>query len=268
MKYFPAPLQQRYPAQIAEHRLRREIIATVVTNSLVNRMGPTFAQALRDKTGVPMSDVTRAYAVTRGVFELRGLWSEIQALDTKVPAAMQTAMLLEIQRLAERGTLWFLTSNIRPLDIAATIDAFAPGIATLAESLDGLLSAEDKASIDANMAPLVDSGVPEALAQRVSALEFLAPGLDIVRMAQAISVPVETVGRAYFAVGDRFDIDWLRDAAGMVPEDTHWDRLAVGAIVDDLYAHQRDLTARVLAANGEAAQSPAAGNGIVAMIDS
>src|SRR3546814_10837944 len=94
MKYFPAPLQQRYPAQIAEHRLRREIIATVVTNSLVNRMGPTFVQALCEKTGMAASDVTRAYAVTRGVFELRRLWSEIQTPDTKVPAAMQNAMLL------------------------------------------------------------------------------------------------------------------------------------------------------------------------------
>jgi glutamate dehydrogenase len=268
LKYFPTPLQQRYPAQIAEHRLRREIIATVVTNSLVNRMGPTFVQALREKTGMAASDVTRAYAVTRGVFELRRLWSEIQALDTKVPAAMQTAMLLEIHRLAERGTLWFLTSNIRPLDIAATIGAFAPGIAQLAECLDDLVGDDDESSIIANMAPLVDSGVPEALARRIASLEFLGPGLDIVRMAQSSAAPVEAVGRAYFAIGDRFDIDWLRDAAETVPEDTHWDRLAVTAIVDDLYTHQRDLTARVLATNGQPVAASETGDGIAAMIDS
>jgi glutamate dehydrogenase len=90
-------------------------------------------------------------------------------------------------------------------------------------------------------------------------------------MAQATNVAVDTVGRTYFAVGDRFDIDWLRDAAATVPEDTHWSRLAVTAIVDDLYTHQRDLTARVLAANGQMANSPAvngAGNGVAAMIES
>jgi glutamate dehydrogenase len=202
------------------------------------------------------------------VFELRRLWSEIQALDTKVPAAMQTAMLLEIHRLAERGTLWFLTSNIRPLDIAATIGAFAPGIAQLAECLDDLVGDDDESSIIANMAPLVDSGVPEALARRIASLEFLGPGLDIVRMAQSSAAPVEAVGRAYFAIGDRFDIDWLRDAAETVPEDTHWDRLAVTAIVDDLYTHQRDLTARVLATNGQPVAASETGDGIAAMIDS
>jgi glutamate dehydrogenase len=51
-----------------------------------------------------------------------------------------------------------------------------------------------------------------------------------------------------------------------VPEDTHWCRLAVTAIVDDLYGHQRDLTARVLAANG-AATRPTDGEGAAGMIE-
>jgi glutamate dehydrogenase len=266
LQYFPKPLRERYAPQIAEHRLRREIIATVVTNSVVNRMGPTFVHALHEKTGMTAADVTRAYAITRGVFELRRLWQEIQALDTKVPAAVQTAMLVAIHTLAERGTLWFLTGGKRPLDIAATIAAFAPGIARLAEELDNLVGADDEATIAAGASRLADAGVPEALARRVASLEFLAPGLDIVRMAQATSVAVDTVGRTYFAVGDRFDIDWLRDAAATVPEDTHWSRLAVTAIVDDLYTHQRDLTARVLAANGQGVNG--AGNGVAAMIES
>ncbi len=267
LKYFPTPLQERYEAQIAEHRLRREIITTMVTNSLVNRMGPTFVHVMRDKTGMAASDVTRAYAITRGVFKLRELWSEIQALDNKVPATVQTAMLAEINRLAERGTLWFLASNIRPLDIAGTIAAFASGIARLAECLDDLVGAEDESTITGNMSPLLDAGVPDVLARRIASLEFLGPGLDVVRMAQATAVPVETVARTYFAIGDRFDIDFLRDAAALVPEDSHWSRLAVTAIVDDLYTHQRDLTAHVLAANG-APGAEANGTRIAEMIDS
>jgi glutamate dehydrogenase len=230
-------------------------------------MGPTFVHTLRDKTGRPAADVTRAYAITRGVFGLRELWSGIQALDNKVPAAVQTAMLAEINRLAERATLWFLAGNIRPLDIAATIDSFAPGIARLAECLDDFVGDEDESTITANMNPLTDAGVPDALARRIASLEFLAPGLDIVRMAQATGSPVDAVARTYFAVGDRFDIDFLRDAAELVPEDSHWSRLAVTAIVDDLYSHQRDLTARVLASNG-AVPADAGGKEIAGLIDS
>jgi glutamate dehydrogenase len=170
-------------------------------------------------------------------------------------------MLVSIHRLAERGTLWFLTCGIRPLDIAANIDAYAPGIAELTRGLDGLVGIDDKATIAAGTAGLAEAGVPHALAQRIASLDFLAPGLDIVRMAQTTGAAVETVARTYFAVGDRFDIDWLRDAAATVPEETHWSRLAVTAIVDDLYSHQRDLTSRVLATNGAHGE-------IGAMIDS
>ena len=257
MQYFPTPLRTRYAAEITAHRLRREIIATVVTNSLVNRMGPTFAHTMRDKTGMSGPDITRAYAITRGVFELRQLWSGIEALDTKVPATAQVAMLAAINRLAERGTLWFLTSGISPLDIAATIDSFAPGIDSLAKELDSLVGDDDRATIAAAAERLTGVGVPDDLARRIASLEFLGPGLDIVRMARAGDAAVDRVARTYFAIGDRFDIDWLRDAAATVPEDSLWSRLAVTAIVDDLYSHQRDLTARVLAAaNGSGGGTP------------
>src|SRR5262249_60011648 len=109
--------------------LRREIIATVVTNSLVNRVGPTFVHVMKEKTSIGSSDIARGYAITRGVFKLRKLWAAIQALDNQVPAERQTAMLLQVNRLAERGTLWFLRNGLPPLDIAANIEAYRPGIA-------------------------------------------------------------------------------------------------------------------------------------------
>src|SRR5262249_3599540 len=106
-KYFPEPLRRHYGAALAGHRLRREIIAAVVTNSLVNRVGPTFVHVMKERVGVGAAPIARAYAITRGAFRLRELWSAIEALDNRVPAEQQTAMLIEISRLAEAATLWF-----------------------------------------------------------------------------------------------------------------------------------------------------------------
>ncbi len=39
-RYFPDRLARRYAGLLGEHRLRREIIVTATTNSIVNRMGP------------------------------------------------------------------------------------------------------------------------------------------------------------------------------------------------------------------------------------
>jgi glutamate dehydrogenase len=67
-----------------------------------------------------------------------------------------------------------------------------------------------------------------------------------VRIAKTAKIPVEQAGEAYFTIGARFGFDWLRRAAGHLPTDTAWDKLAVTAIIDDLFGHQGELTSRVL----------------------
>ena len=251
MRYFPAVLQERFPEAIAHHRLRREIIATYTTNSLVNRAGSTFVHVMKEKTGLAASDIARAYAICRGVFALRELWAEIQALDNQVPAELQYDMLDATTRVAEAGTLWCLRNLPSPLNIAVHIEGFSPGIAELDHTIEELISEGGKKSLIERVERLTKGGVPEDLAHRVARLDFLAPGLDIVRMAKSAKRTVAEVGACYFAVGRRFHIDWLRSATSGVNLDTHWDRLAVAAIVEDLYGHQRDLAASVMQqANG------------------
>lgn len=98
--------------------------------------------------------------------------------------------------------------------------------------------------------PYAQPGVPEDLTVRLGRLKALSSSLDIVRIAAASGQQVEDVGAAYFLVGDRFRLDWLRRAAGTMKADNHWHRLALAAIIDDLWGHQNDLTSAVLC-NGE-----------------
>jgi glutamate dehydrogenase len=251
-RYFPKLLQERFSDQIAQHQLRREIIATVVTNSLVNRAGLTFINVMKEKTGQAASDIARAYAVTRAVFELRALWAEIEALDNKAPAKFQALMADATVRLAEAGTLWFLRNGKLPLDIAAHIEAHRGDIAKLASQLEDFLTETDRAAFAKRVEALTLESVPEPLARKVARLDLLAPGLDIVRIAQRSGKSLERVARTFYAVGVRFHLNWLRNATGGVNLDTHWDRMAVAAVLDDLYSHQRVLTERMLGANGVA----------------
>ncbi|MGH6941295.1 NAD-glutamate dehydrogenase [Hypericibacter sp.] len=257
-RYFPKLLQERFPDQIAQHQLRREIIATVVTNSLVNRAGLTFIHVMKEKTGQAASDIARAYAVTRAVFELRALWAEIEALDNKVPAKFQALMADATVRLAEAGTLWFLRNGKLPLDIAAHIEAHRSDIAKLGAQLEDYLTETDRAAFAKRVEALTLEGVPDPLARKVARLDLLAPGLDIVRIAQRSGKSLERVARTFYAVGVRFHLNWLRSATGGVNLDTHWDRMAVAAVLDDLYSHQRVLTERMLSANGVADGAPEA----------
>ncbi|MGH6890790.1 MAG: NAD-glutamate dehydrogenase, partial [Dongiaceae bacterium] len=241
-RYFPAALKQSYQEQIRGHRLRREIIATVVTNSLINRMGATFIHIMKERTGQSAAAIARAYAITRGAYRLRELWAGIQELDNKIRASLQIEMLIDLDRLAEQATQWFLRNGQHPLDIAANVASTSPSLIALENALMKILADDDRTLVEKRLAGLTEHGVPQALAQRVAQAPVLISSLDIVRIAADLKIKVEDAGRTYYAVGDAFHLDWLRAGARALIGDSHWDRLAVFAIIEDFYGHQRDLT--------------------------
>jgi glutamate dehydrogenase len=249
--YFPKPLREPFAAQIERHRLKREIVVTVVSNGLINRVGINFVHEVREKTGMPPEEIVKAYVVTREIFGMRKLWAEIEALDNKVPAKLQAQMLVECGRLIERETVWLLREIGIPLDIAGEVGRFGTGVATLIDRIESLLSPADLDLLELRSGQFTEQGAPRTLARRIASLPMLAPVCDIVRIAATLKLPVEQVAQAYFRIGERFGFDWLRRSAGSLPTDTAWDKLAVSAIIDDFYGHQSELTTRVLNGNGK-----------------
>jgi glutamate dehydrogenase len=245
-RYMPAKVRERFRSQLHRHPLRRDIIATYVTNSMVNRAGSTFANRLREETGASPPEVARAYTIAREVFDVRRLWKDLAALDNVVPAKVQLELQAEGRKMIERSALWFLRNRRQPLDIASTVSHFAPGIASLAQELPKLLAPADSEALDRLAERFCAQGVPAELATRVASLDALFSGLNVIEVASTCGETVETVAAVYFALGYRLDLHWLRDQIARLPAETHWQTLAQGALRDDLYSEQRELTAEVL----------------------
>jgi hypothetical protein len=103
--YFPAQLRERYAEFMPKHALRRDIIATVLANTMINRTGSVYVHRMQEETGAAPEEVTRAFILVRDVFGLEPLWAEIDALDNRVPAQLQYEMLENVGRLVVRATL-------------------------------------------------------------------------------------------------------------------------------------------------------------------
>ena len=245
-RYFPAPLRTTYATYMARHPLSREIIATHVINSMVNRVGSTYVHRLMETTGAKPHEIVRAYLLTREIFGFVGLWQDIEALDNQVDYAVQIEMLVDASQLLERGTMWFLRSRRLTDDMAATIAQFTPRVDALASRLSELTKAGDNATVDSAANSYGALGVPAAIASRVAALDTLYSMLDIVEVGEATGRPVELVANIYFSVSTRLGVPWLRGKIAELPEEQHWRRLAKGAMLDDLSALQRTVTTEVL----------------------
>ncbi len=252
--YFPDDVQGRFRSAIERHRLRREIIATVVTNAMINRVRPTFPWQMCDETAKGYADVARAFIIMRDSFDLRTIWSEIEALDNKLPAAVQMDMMIAVARLLERAILWLLRSGYEKLDIAAYVNEFRPRIEAIQDHLVQVLPASMLGTVRVRQAELMEDGIPESLARRVASLDVMTSAMDIIRIARRDDGhEVEAVARVYFGVGARFSLDRLRNATGNVAAETPWQKNALSAVVDDLFNYQSVLASRVISeANGAA----------------
>ena len=246
-RYFPKALRERYATYMSRHPLKREIIATHVTNSMINRVGSTFVHRLLETTGGKPHEIVRAYLLNREIFGFVTLWQQIEALDNKVDDAVQSAMLIDTARLIDRGTTWFLRSRRLGEDMAATITHFAARVEALATRLRELLDEADRARIEAAVAHYVAQGVSRDLAERVVTFDTLYATLDIVEVADSTRRPVEIVAEIYFDLATRLGLPWLREMIVALPGQAHWQMLAKGAMLDDLSGLQRTITGEVIA---------------------
>jgi glutamate dehydrogenase len=256
-RYFPSLLRERFAAWMPRHPLKREIIATHVTNSTINRVGSTFVHRLVETTGARAFEVVRAYLLSRDIFGMVPLWAAIEALDNRVDDEVQSGMLIDTSRQLERGTMWFLRSRRLTADLASTIEHFKSNVETLSARLPQLLDADERARVDAAAAHYTARGVPRELAERVVNFGTLYATLDIAEIAGSARWPVELVAAIYFDLANRLGMPWLRDRIAALPGDQHWQALAKGAMQDDLSGLQRSITHAVLTGGGEG-ESPAA----------
>jgi glutamate dehydrogenase len=252
-RYFPSRLREKFGAYIPRHPLKREIIATHVLNSMVNRVGSTFVHRLSDMSGAKPAQVVRAYLATREVMGHVALWQQIEALDNKVADSVQSEMLIEEGWLTARATTWFLRSRRLAEPMEATVRRFAPAVDALRETIAADAAASPKA------AAWAAAGVPASLAQRVASSDGLYAALDIAEVAESTRRDVTDVCQAHVGVAARLGLARLRQQIDGLPADSYWQSLAKGALGDDLAGLQRAITQEVLAAaGGNAAQMLAA----------
>ncbi|HYN52665.1 MAG TPA: NAD-glutamate dehydrogenase, partial [Thermoleophilaceae bacterium] len=249
-RYFPPPLSERFPEQMQSHRLRREIIATQVANNVLHGGGTTFTYRMHEETGAYASEIARAYAAARDIFQMRHTWADIEALDGLVAAEVQISMLLEGRRLVERSSRWLLRNVSRPIDIGATVARFSAGAVALFQGLPRLLGESDLKPLLARTERLESAGVPADVARRVATLPTMFALFDIVGVALEAEVDVEEVAAVHFRLGERLALHWLRDRIVALPRDDRWRALARAALRDDIYGLHRGLTAQVLGATG------------------
>jgi glutamate dehydrogenase len=244
-------VSERFRDAVEEHRLRREIIATMLSNSMVNRAGPSFVARVADETGAEAPAIAKAFAAARNSYSMTELNSDIDSLDGKVSGAVQLSLYSKVQDLLLDRVNWYLRNVDLSRGLADVIEHYKTGIRAVGASLDKSLQDGQRTARASRAAELVSAGVPDALAVQIASLPELAAAPDIVIVADATQQPIGAVSQTYFAMGAYFRLHRIMVAAEAIELKDHFDRLALDRALVQIASSERALTAEALA-TGEA----------------
>ncbi|HEX4905154.1 MAG TPA: NAD-glutamate dehydrogenase [Acidimicrobiales bacterium] len=247
--YFPGAIRERYGDRLHAHPLRRELIATQVTNQVVNRAGISMVHRMEEETSASAADIVRAHVVAWQVYRLGALRTTLEQLDD-VDAATQMRCILEAKKLSERATRWFIRNRRTPLDVTGTVADLAPLVTEALTAIpEAMRVLSDRPDLE-EAAALRAAGVPHGLAGEIALLPVAMVALDVVDLARRREQSIEHVASTYFLVDERLGLGWLRHRITQLPRDDRWQALARSALRDDFFTEHKQLVDQVLAMDG------------------
>ncbi|MDX2205626.1 MAG: NAD-glutamate dehydrogenase [Hyphomicrobiaceae bacterium] len=253
--YFPRALRDVFPQGVAKHSLRREIIATGITNALLNRCGPAFAVRAVGETQAGYADIAKAFLAVREVFSLPALWERVDALEDAVAGAVHLALYQATQELLQALTLWFVRDRAVIADYTGTVARHRAGAAALRRLLAGSASGLAEA-VRARAAAWAQQGVPQDVADDIAGLAGMMIAPAVTSLAAAAGIAVEPAAEAFLKVGARLHVADVRAQAARLPIADHFDRTAVTQALDAIFRAQSALAAALLRAGGAQEDPP------------
>ena len=247
-RYFPSILTGKQPQTIENHRLRREVIATVLANAMINRGGPAYVNKMVSATSADGPQVAYAYAAARDSFDLTSLNMAIDEMDNRVTGAIQLYLYSEVQTLLVNQTLWFLRNVSFESGLSDIVQRYAQGVEQVRKVWGKIMPTFIEKSVSDQALEFEEGGTPKELARRIAELSALTLASDIVYLAEQSGADIELATQGYFAVLERFRLGRITELSRHVKTNDHYDRMALDRALANVMRAQRDLSADVLAA--------------------
>ncbi|WP_113905890.1 NAD-glutamate dehydrogenase [Aliidiomarina celeris] len=245
---FPPALREKFAAEMEDHPLRTQIIATKLANNIVNDMGPNFIQRKQEATGATVAEVAAAYIIAREVFAAHKIRNDVERLNNQIPADVQNRILFQVRRMVRRATRWFLRhKNPSFTTIQENIDFYSGAFNDLRENVLSYLNEKEANEIKADIKRFEEHGVPTELATQVAILSTVFSAMDIAEISATTEQGIPCVSQIYFRLGADIQLHWFLQQVNSQPVANHWQALARAAFREELDWQQRALTSTVLA---------------------
>lgn len=244
---FPASLVKMFPEAIKNHRLRREIAATQLSNRVVNEMGISFVYNLQVETGASVPEIIQAYLTASSVFQGMKIQAVIEDLDFILPYKMEYELLNYARQLIYLSTRWFLRNyHLNETNIPKIIDHYYTCVQQIADIIPSLMGGTSKTFYESLSQRFAEAGISKEKARMIAGIRALYTCLNIVQVDTGNGLHLKKTAEMYFKVGEKFNLLWFREAIAKETTEGFWENLARLTLRDELDTLQKTLTTVIL----------------------
>ena len=247
--YFPKVLARDYGASLNLHSLKKEIIATVISNKLVNQAGATFAYGIERSTGCTAWEVVRAYMIVENLLQADEFRKMVHSLDNVIDAKEQNGYLLQMEGIVAREVLWMLKHMPAErisfdfiIQYQEQISRFRENLLSHLETICSL----ETGCIDKKVEEMAKRKVPEELGKWIVLLPYLKDVMSIITIKEEKHANFIETGNLFIQVTNSFEIDWITNVLENYIPETTWDKSALENMTRELEMHQSSIVLNVL----------------------
>jgi glutamate dehydrogenase len=245
-RYFPKAMQERFADDIEHHKLRREIIATMLANSMINRGGPSFIAYVMGESSAGPADIAAAFAAARDSYDFLALNTAIDALDAKIPGALQNRLYAGLQLLLRWTTVWFLRHERLDQGLHQLIGKYRDGLAQVDAVLATTVPEAAVKEMQDRQSELEKQGVPPELARKIASHRFLQRAPDIVKIAETSGAGIEAVAAVLFATASDLSVERLIEEGNRLRARDLLERQAINRLRAQVFENHRGIVARIV----------------------
>ena len=233
------------------HRLKREIIGTILTSQIIDRMGATFVTRMHEDTGADVGSICQAFYIVVELFKLNDLWYGIEAHDAQVEVSKQIEAFVAIWKFVRQTIRWVLNNLGHDLQIETQYNELNNGVNEFRKNFTVYINEADKAAMNRVVNAIDKQGFSNDLAQKIASLPYLSAALDVVKVANNQQVSVKHAADLYFPLGKMLNLIWLQNMIEKLAVSNQWHVHARGGLRDDLTDYHAQLTASLLKRYGK-----------------
>ena len=241
--YFPESIREKFGEDLHLHPLKKEIIATVLTNKVVNQAGSCFLYRAEQQSGKKYETIIQAYLIICEIFggdRLRG-----QILHAKnVTKEAKYEAYLRIEEVIQA-----IVQQMLKLTKRSNFDMIS-GYENLINEVEKVFSLEGE-ELALTLSYWRGKGYDMDTAKMIAVICMLKSAPDFIYLNQEENISIAGAIRISMAINEIFHFDWLNKKLNGIDTLTDWELSLQDILNQNLELYKSNLLRFLVDRHGE-----------------